>query len=102
MPKCTQFSVSVQEDHTSRPYSQGLDTPHSHIENNIGRPVAFSASLMASYRALTVICTHTRSRSGDRLQSMGSQKMDVICNSEIPGQTMDCRGSFPHTKDVCM
>ena len=48
--------LSANERLTSWPYSQGEDTPHSHIENRIGRPVAFNASLIASYRFLTDIC----------------------------------------------
>ena len=27
-------------------YSQGLDTPHSHMANRMGRPVALRAALM--------------------------------------------------------
>ena len=34
---------------TAGPHSQGSATPHSHSENRMGRPVAFSASRIALY-----------------------------------------------------
>ena len=33
-------------DNTVWAYSHGLETPHSHMENRMGRPVAFRAALI--------------------------------------------------------
>lgn len=48
----------VRVKRTWWPYSQGAETPHSHMLKAIGRPVAFKASLIASYLDCTDICTH--------------------------------------------
>jgi hypothetical protein len=40
---------SAIEVRTAGPHSQGSATPHSHSENKMGRPVAFSASRIALY-----------------------------------------------------
>jgi len=46
--RCLSSAISLSGQRTSRPYTQGLLTPHSHMEYTMGRPVAFRALPMSA------------------------------------------------------